>query len=267
MGLSRCIILNFSHFSSRSWFQIWPVPFRKRSYMKQNLLQPFSSITFTQNFWYCCLKEEAQVCSTTHNTFVSQSEKIGSYVVISWVSPKRQKPLPTQRTADLSLSTLAGLLRNWEIDQLIVFTCDSMKAPRRCALIISLLRISYFSGSKHTIKMHSFHKGWLEAKLGLRSTSKRSKKSSCVNQLSQADPSPPCSLSRTCGCFMPSRPASTNPRSVGSGPDPASCIHVSWNSSYSTTHSTRPTNHSCQPIFFFKDCFKLIDKKASIFLR
>lgn len=150
--------------------------------MKQNLLQPFSSITFTQHFWYCCLKEEAQVCATTHNTFIiSQSEKIGWYVVTSWVSPKRQNPLLTQRMADLILSTVAGLLRNWEIDQVVVSTHDAMKAAGRCALIISLVRISYFSGSKHTTKMHSFHNWWLEAKSRPRSTSKCSKKSSCVN--------------------------------------------------------------------------------------
>lgn len=149
MGLSRCIILNFSHFSSRSRFQIWPHPFKKTPYRKQNLLQPFSSITFPQHFWYCCPKEEALVCSKTSNTFiVSQSKKIGSYMVISWVSPKRQKPLLTQRMADSILSTLAGFLRNWEIDQLVVFTHESMKATQRCALI-NFLRICYFSGSTH----------------------------------------------------------------------------------------------------------------------
>ncbi|XP_069666192.1 RNA exonuclease 5 isoform X4 [Haliaeetus albicilla] len=35
---------------NRSQFQIWPRPFKKRSYRKQNLLQPFSSITFPQHF-------------------------------------------------------------------------------------------------------------------------------------------------------------------------------------------------------------------------
>lgn len=63
----------------------------KKTYTKQNLLQLFSSITFTQHFWYCCPKEDPQGCSVTRNTFIiSQSEKTGSYRVISWVSLKRQ---------------------------------------------------------------------------------------------------------------------------------------------------------------------------------
>lgn len=55
--------------------------------------------------------------------------------------------------------------------------------------------------------------------------------------------------------------------SAGSGPSPPRCIHSSWNSSYSTTDSTRPSSHSCQPTSFFKDSFKLTDKKASMFFK
>lgn len=79
--------------------------------MKQNLLQLFSSITFTQHFWYCCPKEEPRSCSMTCNTFIiSQSEKTGSYKVISWVGLKRQN---TPRHKEQEMWPCPPLLVYW----------------------------------------------------------------------------------------------------------------------------------------------------------
>lgn len=97
-------------------------PWKKKSYTKQNLLQLFSSITFTQHFWYCCPKEDPRGCSVTRNTFIiSQSEKTGSYRVISWVSLKRQNT-PGSQNGRSDPAHPRWLLRSREAQQGAVLT-------------------------------------------------------------------------------------------------------------------------------------------------
>lgn len=139
------------------FFKFGHIPLQKGAYMKQNLLQPFSSITFTQHLGMCCLEEEAWFAprQAIHSSFPSVTESDHTQYLLE--SLKRQKSLLTRRRADLILRTLEGLLRNRGIGQLAVVTCRSMKAAQRCAFTVSL--VSYCSGSKYTIKLHTCHKG------------------------------------------------------------------------------------------------------------
>lgn len=101
--------------------------------------------------------------------------------------------------------------------------------------------------------------------LGLRSTSKYSKKSSCISSptLTVASLQPANDL-RLLHALRTSQYSS---RSPGLGPNPAHCSHYSWNPRHSATNSMSPSSCSCQPISSSKDYFKLADKKEGIFLR
>lgn len=108
--------------------------------------------------------------------------------------------------------------------------------------------------------MHSFQREGLEAELRPQDPQERNEATPTSAPRLTLLHSP----SRPYGCFMPSRPASANPNSAGSGQNPASPIHGSWNLSYSTTYSMRPSNPPASPSLF-KDYFKLTGKKASVF--
>lgn len=177
--------------------------------MKQNLLQLFSSITFTQHFWYCCPKEEPRGCSVTCNTFIiSQSEQTGSYRVISWVSLKRQN---TPGHKEQQMWPCPPRLDCWGAQRPSRELC-SHTANKACSQ--NFPRHTELPLWEQTPPTHipSTERdwGWTGA---LRST--RKNKAAPTNQCSQADPSPQ-SPSRPCGCFMPSRPGSANPSSAGS---------------------------------------------------
>lgn len=246
MGFSRCIALKFSQFSSRSGFKFGCIPLKQRSYMKQNLLQLFSSITFTQHFRYCCPKEEPRGCSVTRNTFIiSQSEKTGSYRVISWVKSEKAKHPWAQRMADVTLTTLAGLLRSREAHQGAVLIRGAVTATQSPAPVTSLVTLSYFSGSKHyqnAFLPQRGTRGWTGA-----SRSTRTKRG-CTNQSSQADPSP--QPTKALQLLHALKSSQHKPQECWLRTESASPIHGSWKLSYSTTNSTRPSNPPASPSLF-----------------
>lgn len=79
--------------------------------------------------------------------------------------------------------------------------------------------------------MCSFHREGLEAELGPQDPQERNE-AAPASAPSLTLPTQP---SKALWLFHASRPASANPNSAGSGQNPASPIHGSWNLSYSIT--------------------------------
>lgn len=224
--------------------------------MKQNLLQLFSSITFTQHFWYCCPKEEPRRCSVTCNTFIiSQSEKTGSYRVISWVSLKRQNTPRAQRTADSAHPC-------WFTEELRggpVLTRGTVTATESHAPVTSIVTLNYFLGANSN-KMCSFHREGTEAELGSQRSTRR--KWGCTSQCSQADPSHTAHQSHVVTSWPQDQPVQT-PTVLAQDrilPHPWLLELELLNN---LQHKGPPTLLPAQ--FFCKDYFKFTDKKATLF--
>lgn len=149
--------------------------------MKQNLLQLFSSITFTQHFWYCCPKEEPRgCCDMQHIHHFPERE---NWLVQGDLLAKSEKAkLPrAQSAADVTLPTLAGLLSSPEAQQGAVLTHSSQSPwyfPSHTEL----------PGWEQRLPTHiPSTEGDLRLNRGLKM---HKKEQGCTNQCSQADPSP-----------------------------------------------------------------------------
>lgn len=165
--------------------------------MNQNLLQPFSSITFTQRLDSAACKgpHGSAPPHATHSSLPQRENRITRGYLLG-KSKKTKKPLPTQRAADSIPSTLAGLPRNWETDQAVAFTCDSMRTAQSCALVISLVRISSLGVNTHQNTFLPWRGAW-------GSTGGQDPQASTARAPAVPTGSPGWSFSWDCGCSAP----------------------------------------------------------------